>query len=195
LLSSLDAGFGKKDGERVFTAPSYVKNLLKGPAGLTLAVFVLDQLTKFLVRYAYDLGHRQELIPHIFDLVYIRNTGAAWGIASGNSEMLAVLSVVIVLFIVWKFDYLTEGVRIRRLALGAVLGGILGNLVDRILLPGVVDFLDLHYGEVFSWPAFNIADCGISIGVGVFIVSVLFAGDSETAGKEGITDTEDDGKV
>lgn len=143
---------------------------------MLLLVVVSDQISKYVIRQLYELGDQSVIFPNFFRIVYLQNTGAAWGIAAGNSIILAALSVVIILIIIWKFDYLTERVALRRFALGLILGGTVGNLVDRIFLGGVVDFIYLHYQDHFSWPAFNVADAAITVGVVVFLCSVFFGG-------------------
>lgn len=143
------------------------------PLGISLGVVLLDQATKYLV--CKDLTvwtSRIDVLPGVFSIVHVRNTGAAWGILRGQAVLLAVLSIGVGAAIVLRFRQLVEGHRERVWALGLVLGGIAGNLVDRVLWGSVIDFLSFYYRS-FEWPAFNVADSAISCGVGLFVVSSL----------------------
>ena len=113
-----------------------------------------------------------DILPGFFSIVHVRNTGAAWGILRGQTMLLAILSVGVGAGIVLRFRQLVEGHRERVWALGLVLGGIAGNLVDRVLWGSVIDFLSFYYRS-FEWPAFNVADSAISCGVGLFVLSSL----------------------
>jgi len=139
-------------------------------------IFLLDQLTKHLVISAWPIGTRYSLIPGFLDLVHFRNSGAAWGILQGHSRLLGALSVVVLGLLVVYSDYFTEGRRVRAVALALICGGIAGNLVDRFLRGEVIDFIFFYFRR-FQWPAFNVADSGITCGVVIFIASsLLFPG-------------------
>ncbi|HEX6989695.1 MAG TPA: signal peptidase II [Bacillota bacterium] len=126
----------------------------------TLAAIVLavDRLSKWWVVRTFDLGDSLPLIPGIFHLTYVRNTGAAFSLFPGGTVLLAVFSALVVTGI------LIFARRIHALGIGAelglILGGGLGNLVDRVREGGVVDFLDFRV-----WPVFNLADTALVIGV------------------------------
>lgn len=153
-----------------------------------IAVFVLDRITKFWVARvlpfdSYGPGEHIEVIPGFFNIVHVGNTGAAWSILSGRSTLLALLALAtLVAIFLWRR---TLGLRQRvtQVAFGLLCGGILGNLVDRIVYKHVIDFLDFRFGS-YAYPAFNIADCGICIGVGLYIIVTLFfpAPQNETPG-------------
>ncbi len=143
------------------------------PSWIAAAVLLADQLTKVAVDLSWPLHYRRSVIPGFFNLVHLRNDGAAWGIFSGERHFLALISVVVLVAIVRGFSRLTERVPERSLALGAVTGGIAGNLIDRLFRGEVVDFLDVYLGS-YHWPAFNIADSAISCGVVVFLLSSFF---------------------
>jgi len=140
------------------------------PLILAILVTVFDQWTKFLVRQRFDLYERVVLIDGLFDLRYIQNSGAAWGMFSGGHYWLAGLSVLIVgMLIVWQRHFFRPCL-LDRIAFGLLIGGITGNFIDRVRLQYVVDFLDFHWrGRHF--PAFNVADSAICIGVGIVILS------------------------
>lgn len=138
-----------------------------------LLVAVLDQITKYAVRMAFSVGESRPLISGFFDLTYVRNTGAAWGMFGGQNASLTVLSVVmLVAMVVFRRSFLSDTWE-HRLALGLMIGGIVGNLLDRLRLGWITDFLDFHAGR-YHWPAFNVADAAICIGVGIYILSALW---------------------
>jgi signal peptidase II len=138
-----------------------------------LTILVADQITKQWVRYSFDLGESRPVLDGFFDLTYVRNPGAAWGMFRDFNGALVVLSVVmLILLIVFRRSFISD-TRLHRVALGLMIGGILGNLMDRIRLSSVTDFLDFYIGN-HHWPAFNIADSAICVGVGIYIVSAFW---------------------
>ncbi len=137
---------------------------------LALAIVLGDQVTKLMVRTHFEHLESRVVIDGFFHLTYIRNPGAAWGLFGGQSTGLIVLSIVVlVMLVLFRRRFLTNTLE-HRLALGLMVGGIVGNLVDRIRDGRVVDFLDFHVrGSHF--PAFNVADMAICLGVGIYILS------------------------
>ena len=153
--------------------PSQRPACLALPLGIAFAVVALDQGTKFLVcSNLRAWTSRIDVLPGFFSLVHVCNTGAAWGILRGQTLLLAVLSVLVAVGILSRFGHLAEGHAERIWALGLILGGIAGNLVDRIMWGHVIDFLSFYFRS-FEWPAFNVADSAISCGVGLFVLSSL----------------------
>lgn len=140
------------------------------PVLLGLAVFVLDQLSKTAILRHWPMNTQTAVIPGFFSIVHFRNPGAAWGLFADHTGLLALLSAVVMAAMVFWFDRLVEGFPERAMALGAVFGGIAGNLVDRVVHGEVVDFI-LVYWRTFQWPAFNVADSAISCGVTIFVLS------------------------
>ena len=137
---------------------------------LSFLIAVLDQFTKWLIRRQFLPGDSVTLVGGLFNLTYVRNTGAAWGMFGGLNFWLAALSVVmLVLIVVFRRSFLSD-VAIHRVALGCMIAGIAGNLMDRVRLNYVVDFLDFHWGA-HHFPSFNVADSAICIGVGLYIIS------------------------
>ncbi len=139
-------------------------------------VFVLDQLTKWLVlRYQ---PHEVAVLGKFFQLTYVTNRGAAWGVFSRAESSNALLAAFSILTILLLFAYrraLAMQHRRQRLAIGLIAGGIFGNLADRIQHGSVVDFLDFHLGSwIGHWPAFNIADSAICVGVFVYLLLTLW---------------------
>lgn len=136
---------------------------------IALLIVVLDQLTKLLVLRWVDPENPIGVIAGCFRLVNWGNTGAAWGIFQNSNTVLAVVSVltVIVLYLFRKsFQIHRTGTQV---AFGLIVGGIIGNMIDRFRYGQVVDFLDF-YVDGHHWPAFNVADSAICVGVGLYIL-------------------------
>ncbi|MCL5024133.1 MAG: signal peptidase II [Nitrospirae bacterium] len=138
-------------------------------AGIALLVVFLDQLTKYLVRNLMSPFDTIKVLP-FFDLVSVRNEGAAFGMLKGlgNAAFIAVslIAIVFVLFLLFKG-------REDKFALSLILGGAAGNLIDRVAFGRVTDFIDLFAGT-FHWPAFNIADSALTIGLMLLVLGSLF---------------------
>lgn len=137
---------------------------------MAIVIVMLDQLTKFLVlTRVRPLGHPVDVIPGLFQIRYVHNTGAAWGILRGMNDWLVLMSIVLlaILIICWK--RFVEKAVLSHIGAGFMLGGIIGNLIDRIKYGYVVDFLDFYLGT-HHFPAFNVADAAICSGVGLYIV-------------------------
>ncbi len=152
---------------------SFIQSRVGLPGLLFVVIVILDQLSKYLVLTQWPIGSNHVVIRGFFNLVHLRNTGAAWGMFRGQSQILAALSILVFAFIIWKFHHLSDHFSERAVALGLILGGIGGNLIDRVLHGEVVDFL-LFYYRSFQWPAFNVADSAICVGVAIFVISSLF---------------------
>ena len=135
--------------------------------GLVFLVVAIDQLSKMLVSNNLSLGQSQQIIKGIFYLTLVHNTGAAFSIFKDQALVFIVISVLAILSIV---IYLKKSKRIfiQDIALSLILGGALGNLVDRLRFGYVVDFLDFRV-----WPVFNVADSAITIGAFLLIVGLL----------------------
>ena len=149
--------------------------------GIACVVFALDQITKAWIFQNLDLDdyHPPDSIPVIegfFYIVHIGNEGAAWGLLSGYSGWLALFALV-ALVAIYKLRHTLELHRpIMQIAFGLLIGGIIGNLVDRMIHGHVIDFLDFHFPFTIPYimptgryPSFNIADAGIMIGTFLYI--------------------------
>ena len=138
-----------------------------------ILVFVLDQLTKHWIRTGLPFGSYgpmgRPVIPGFFNLVHVGNTGAAWSMFAGRSLMLAGLAGATLLFIHLFRRQLGLRHAFAQMAFGLLCGGIVGNLVDRIVHGHVIDFIDLHFGG-YIYPTFNVADSAICIGVFAYIL-------------------------
>jgi signal peptidase II len=147
------------------------------PIGLAMFVVIVDQVTKMLIMKNFALYEQQNIIPGFFNLVYVTNTGAAFGfLAGGKSWLRQVFFVGVTLValgvIVFAYGHLKRQGRLFVYALGLIAGGAIGNLIDRLRFGSVVDFLDFYLGS-YHWPAFNAADSAITIGVGLFLLGTL----------------------
>lgn len=135
------------------------------------AIVVLDQSTKIIVQRTMALYQSIPIIDGLFNLTYVRNTGAAFGIFAGSAEIfrrpfLILVSILASGFIISLLRRLEDRQKGLLSALAFVLGGAIGNLIDRIFYGEVIDFLDVYWRD-YHWPAFNIADSFITVGVAI----------------------------
>ena len=142
--------------------------------GIALAIIVLDQLTKSLVLGAFRL-HDSHVVTPFFNLVRVHNTGAAFSFLAGATGwqrwFFVALGAVAAVFIVWLLRR-HGGQRLFGWALALILGGAVGNVVDRLLHGYVVDFIQVHYGGWY-FPSFNLADSAITLGAICLILDEL----------------------
>ncbi len=136
-----------------------------------------DQGTKALVQQIIPPNASVQIIPGFLNLVHVRNRGAAFGVLSqaGGWQVAVLIGIALlatVVFGVWLWS-LQGRAPWTRLALAFILAGAMGNLVDRLRFAYVVDFLDFHWKTVFHYPAFNLADSGVIIGVVLIFVGLL----------------------
>jgi len=144
---------------------------------IAVAVILLDQATKAVIIRTLRLGQGIAVVPGFFDIVYVLNPGAAFGFLAGLSDgirnpLFILISVAAVILIVVYYTRYLRSHRLVSAALGLILGGAVGNLIDRLRYGMVVDFLDVHVFQ-YHWPAFNVADSAISIGVSLMILDML----------------------
>jgi len=135
-------------------------------------VLVLDQITKLYIDKSMALHSSITVMPNFFNITYLRNKGAAFGILANSAFRLPffiLVSVVAVCVIFVVIKRLREDQTLAALSLSMIFSGALGNLIDRIRLGEVIDFLDAHWYE-HHWPAFNVADSAIC--VGVFLLAI-----------------------
>ncbi len=133
-----------------------------------LVWFVLDQLTKAAVTASIALDHGFSVIPGFFNLVHVLNRGAAFGFLNNRDTdwqfWLFLAAAVAVTVIIIGMVRSAEFSRLLFFGYGSILGGAMGNLIDRVRMRAVTDFLDFHVGQ-WHWPAFNVADIAICLGV------------------------------
>ena len=151
---------------------------LRIAAGAFLIVLVLDLATKIAIDMHLSYADRIPVIPGFFYLTHVRNTGAAFGLFSDAPKVYRLVFFISVSFvavgiIISFFRKLSPGDRLAALALGLILGGAVGNLIDRIFRQEVVDFLHFRLWRGYSWPDFNVADSAIVVGVGLLVLELL----------------------
>lgn len=142
-----------------------------------LVVIALDQSTKFMIQQTLPLHKKVEILPGFFNLIHVRNTGGAFGIFGGErgplgSVLFLAASLMAVGILMILFLRVKEHERALAFSLALLLGGAFGNLIDRVNYGEVVDFLDFHISS-YHWPAFNVADSAISIGIGLMALELL----------------------
>ncbi len=146
------------------------------------SVVVIDQLTKLWIMASFQLYEHYVIIPDFFNLVYITNTGAAFGFLAGDQTtwrqvFFVTVAIIALIVITIMYRHVRDRGKLFVTSLGLIAGGAIGNLIDRVRFGAVVDFLDF-YIKSYHWPAFNIADSAISVGVGLFLLASVFDSDS-----------------
>jgi len=145
---------------------------------LTLGVLVLDHVTKWLARTRLDPERAIEVIPGYLRISYVSNTGVAFGLfrdldSPWKPYVLAAMAIVAVVVIFVYSSRMPSSRRLLQSALAVIMGGILGNFVDRILQGYVVDFIEFHIRDNFYWPTFNVADSAITVGIGLLLIDAV----------------------
>lgn len=158
---------------------------------LAAATTLVDQLSKFFIVLIFQpvvsldpltagpilerAANPIELIPNCFHFMFRINTGAAFSALTDHTTLLTGISILISLGVVGWAWMLKPGEQGLRLSQALIFGGAIGNLIDRIRLGYVIDFLDAHWGETLRWPTFNIADSAICVGIGLLFIASFFA--------------------
>lgn len=150
---------------------------------IVMLVITLDQASKMYVMDHFKLHEIHEVIPGFFNFTYLHNSGAAFGFMASVTSVwkqwffvgVAILAMgfILVLYAQHCLDHFSYTV-----ALGLIGGGAVGNVIDRLRFGSVVDFLDVYVGQR-HWPAFNVADSAICVGVGMFLLANLLSGTAE----------------
>lgn len=137
---------------------------------LAAAVVAADQLTKHWAVASLKPVGSIPVIPGLFSLSYVENPGAAWGMLAGRQVFLIGFSLATLAFLLWRRRDLFGPLWGGSVTLSLIAGGVVGNLIDRVRLNHVVDFLDFFWGRS-HFPAFNVADSAICVGVFLFILT------------------------
>jgi signal peptidase II len=148
--------------------------------GIVLLVIVVDQLTKMLVRDALVLHQSIEVIPDWLSLTRVHNTGAAFGMFNGvdfpfKTVVMSLVALVALAGIGWYALNVPSSDIAARLGMAGVVGGAIGNLIDRAAYGYVLDFVDAYWNDWHFW-AFNVADAAITVGAGFMILDILGLG-------------------
>ncbi len=154
--------------------------LLRLELWVPVLVVALDQLTKWLVRMRVPIHDSVEVIPNLLNITHVRNTGAAFGFLNGvdfpgKTLVIAVVAMVALVGVALYSGTLSNQQLLPRLAMALIIGGAAGNLIDRIVIGSVVDFVDAYWGTFHFW-AFNVADSAITVGVALMILDMIGIG-------------------
>ncbi|MCI8346829.1 MAG: signal peptidase II [Bacilli bacterium] len=140
--------------------------------GICSIILLIDQVTKILITFKMKLHQVITVIPSFFHIHYVRNTGAAFSILEGGRYLLIGFAIIVFLYLQ---RYISKNKMKRKLeiiSLGLLMGGLVGNLIDRLLYGYVIDFLSCSLGT-YQFPIFNIADIAIVLGISLFIVDII----------------------
>jgi signal peptidase II len=145
---------------------------------VSLVLVLIDQIVKIYIHTGFELHESVQVIPGYFNITYVRNTGAAFGIFSKSHELfrqifflsIPPIAVGIILYFMYS---VAENDWLQIYALSFISGGAIGNYIDRVRFGYVVDFLDFHFQNIYSWPAFNVADSAIVGGVSVLFLILI----------------------
>lgn len=149
---------------------------------LAAVVILLDQLVKIIVKLKLPLYESKQILGELVMLTHVQNTGAAFSISLGSPEfnrvffiIMTVLAVVFVLYMIYR-----STTKLQRIALSLVIGGAIGNVIDRILFGYVTDFVDVDFPNIIMqrWPVFNVADSSIVIAMGLLILDAIINKDA-----------------
>ena len=132
---------------------------------IALVVVFLDQLTKFLIKENFQLSHSLPIIKNILHLTYVTNTGSAFGLFKNFNIFLICFSIIAIIVIFYYLKSIVKNEKLLQFAVGLLLGGTIGNLIDRLLYGAVIDFIDFRI-----WPVFNIADSAVTISALLLII-------------------------
>lgn len=145
---------------------------------VVILVVVFDQLSKFWVRAVFHPYEVKAVVPGFFNLVLAFNTGAAFGFLSGEKTLarhlfFVTVAVIALVVLVVSYRYFKEQGKVFAYSIGLIGGGAIGNLIDRLRHGAVTDFLDFYINS-YHWPAFNVADSAITVGVALFLLGTWF---------------------
>ncbi len=132
---------------------------------IVLLIMLFDQLTKFLIKKNFQLNESIPIIKNIIHLTYITNTGSAFGLFKGLNIFFILISLIVIIAILYYLNKIKNNEKSLQFAVGLLLGGTIGNLIDRIFYGAVIDFIDLRI-----WPVFNAADSAVTISIILLII-------------------------
>lgn len=147
---------------------------------LPIVIVILDQITKAMVRSAVPLYTTITVVPGMLNITHVQNTGAAFGILNLSdfpfkAGLIAAIAVVALVAVGFYAASLPHHQLVARIGLSLIIGGAAGNLLDRVIVGSVVDFVDVYWRTWHFW-AFNVADSAITVGVGIMILDMLGTG-------------------
>jgi signal peptidase II len=176
----VDAPTARDTGRGTSDSPSASPLVGRVEIWIALAVVLLDQVTKAMVRAWLPLHDDVSIINGLLDFTQVRNTGAAFGLLNSvafpfKAALIAIVAAVALVAIAAYAARVAPAQKMARLGLALILGGAIGNLIDRIALGYVVDFVDVYWRSYHFW-AFNVADSAITVGVSVMVLDMLGLG-------------------
>ncbi|MEQ6375257.1 signal peptidase II [Bacillaceae bacterium S4-13-58] len=137
---------------------------------LSLVVIFIDQITKYMVSTRMDQGDSIEVISSFFYITSHRNPGAAWGILKDQMVFFYIITIIVVVFVIYFIQKYGKTNRLYAVALSLILGGAIGNFIDRLLWKEVIDFFDFYIFN-YDYPIFNIADSSLVVGVILVLIA------------------------
>lgn len=137
------------------------KNIIVLSTGILVVLF--DQLTKLLIRQNFQLNQSFPIIKNFLHLTYVTNTGSAFGLFKGLNVFFILFSIIVIIVIFYYLKKIKE--KVLPFSIGLLLGGTIGNLIDRIFYGAVIDFIDFRI-----WPVFNVADSAVTISIMLLII-------------------------
>ena len=145
---------------------------------LTCIFLIIDQLIKLIISHTLKEFQSITIIKNFFNITYVKNTGAAFSILENKSTLLIIISIIFIILLDKYIKKQKEYNTLTALSFGLIMGGIFGNLLDRIMYHSVIDFLDFNIFN-YSFPIFNIADICITVGIMLFALITLFEKDDK----------------
>ena len=136
---------------------------------LALFIVIIDQLSKLYIQTHMELGMSIHVIQDVFHITYILNPGAAFGLFENQTAFFVIIAICMIIAAIYFYPMIPKQYRLLRFGMGLMVGGAMGNVLDRIKTGYVVDFFDFRI-----WPIFNIADVGIVCGVGCIIFTIVY---------------------
>ena len=138
-------------------------------------IVIIDQIIKILIKKYLKENKFIKIIPNFFSLYHVKNTGAAFSILENNTILLIIIGFLVLIFLDKEISKEKNLDKYQILSLGMIIGGIIGNLLDRIMYHGVIDYLSFQFGSYY-FPIFNFADIGITLGVLLLIINTYLMG-------------------
>ena len=139
---------------------------------VSIIIFLIDQISKFYITSTMSLTDTIHIIKNLFRITYVQNTGAAWSILSDSTFLLILITFLVLGMIIYVLLKQKTIEKSEQLIYGSLIGGVLGNLIDRIRFGYVVDFLDFNFGS-FYFPVFNLADTFIVLAGIILIIKLM----------------------
>ncbi len=146
-------------------SPSKYRGRLRLLLIVSALVVILDQLSKLWARANVSEIYNLKLLPGFLDLILVKNYGAIFGLVHSHTELFIALGIAASVIILVFLYYFPPATTLVTVSFALILGGAVGNLIDRIRLRYVIDFISLHVHELFHWPTFNIADAALTVGI------------------------------